>query len=289
MSAVTTPPLALESRRTALGRFRTLALASALACTASGAYASFAAVSFSLSVTATGTDQFADLLFAPPEGLLQTWDLLAESGNLSNSNTGFAFDWNTLDRTAQIGPAKATYSFLQGSGPASQPTPGISLTATAPALFFGPLQSALTTGVASGGYCFYNSNTPFTNDINSCTGSGTLEFQLDYFLTAALVGPHGLASNASASVFLTGTDVPPPGFFLDQVLVAGLPLGGTTSKTGSFTWTANLSPGGFTSFAITGQANAQGIPEPSVLALAALGLLGLVATRRRKGPARTVA
>ena len=53
--------------------------------------------------------------------------------------------------------------------------------------------------------------------------------------------------------------------------------------------TANLAAGDSAFFDLAGVVVAQAIPEPGVLALAAIGLIGLAATRRRKGLARRVA
>jgi MYXO-CTERM domain-containing protein len=78
---------------------------------------------------------------------------------------------------------------------------------------------------------------------------------------------------------LTGLGVP-GGILVDSVL--RLPGQSSISQSGTFIWSVDLVPGGFASFDITGDVAAQGIPEPDALALAALGLVGLVAVRRRR-------
>jgi hypothetical protein len=87
MREATTAPAGLgRTRTTALDRLRTIALATALACTSSGAYASFASVVIDglfISVsTAPGT-----FVFAPTDTRSQSWDLQAlVNGVLAQQN-----------------------------------------------------------------------------------------------------------------------------------------------------------------------------------------------------------
>lgn len=261
--------------RVACQRLRTAALAAVLACAANGAHASFASVvinDFSVSGT-LGPD--AAFFFAPTDVQLQSWFLQAvQAGGGTVTNNNSALNWNNQTQTAQTANAKATVSSTKQTDPLTAlETPLFTLGATATSSLAGLLNTAVGNFFTSGGFCFGDGSV-FDGTSLGCNASGSLTFSVNYDLIAELSGsPRG--SSASADLSMSGTGL--PGFLFDS---ASTFAGG--SKTGlTFTWTQDLSAGDISFFALQGNAVAQAVPEPGILSLAALGLIGLAATRRR--------
>jgi hypothetical protein len=259
-------------------QLRTAAIAAALACAANGAYAiSFASVVINgLSFSQTAAP--GSFIFAPTDTRNQAWDLQALTNNvLDQQNTGSVPDWANLDKTAQTAQANATLSSSVDTDPLTQvesPRFTLSATANSPGAN-GVLYSALGNMITDGSFCFWDENTDFDGTSASCTGSGSLSFTVFYDLVvnSAL----GLPNSAYAEIDVLGTGVP-GGFFADFASTA---LGIPSEADQSFTWTADLLGGDAAAFTIAGTVAAEAVPEPGVLGLVALGLIGLAATRRR--------
>ena len=280
MRAVTPTPAAFDSLRTkALGPLRTVALTAALACASTGAYASFASVVVN-GLFVSGTGAQGSFLFAPTDTRNQAWDLQALTNNVLNQqNTGSVANWTPLDRTAQspTGAAKSEVHSIIDTDPATQlETPRFTLSATANSPgAIGVLYTALGSMFTDGSFCFWDENTAFDGTSASCTGSGSLAFSLFYDIIAN--SAYGLPNNAYAEIDLLGTGVPGGLFFDFASTAAGIP----SKLDQSFSWMADLTAGNAASFTIAGTVVAEAIPEPGILSLAALGLIGLAATRRR--------
>ena len=126
MRDVTTAPAGLgRPRTTALDRLRTIALATALACTSSGAYASFASVVIDglfVSVSAAPGSFF----FAPTDTRNQAWDLQALVNGVlvqQNANTGVP-NWDPVTESASGPQVFATVASTTNVDPSTQvPTP----------------------------------------------------------------------------------------------------------------------------------------------------------------------
>ena len=282
MSAVIIPPLALDPlRTTALARLRTAALAATLACAANGAHAAFASVVVD-SLFVSGTGAPGSFLFAPTDTRNQAWDLQALTNNVLNQqNTGSVANWNQIDRTAQNVAARATVSSTVDTDPLTaveMPRFTLSATANSPGAI-GRLFTALGNMLTDGSFCFWDANTAFDGTSASCTGSGSLSFSLFYDLIVN--SAFALPNSAYAEIDLLGTGVPNGLFFDFASTAAGIP----SQLDQSFSWTANLTAGNAASFTLAGTVVAEAIPEPGILSLAALGLIGLAATRRRSARA----
>ena len=95
MTAVTTARVALgRPRTTALDRLRTIALATALACTTSGAHADFASVVIDGFVVSPSGDA-GSFVFAPTDTMNQAWDLQAlVNGVIADQNSNSLPNWD---------------------------------------------------------------------------------------------------------------------------------------------------------------------------------------------------
>jgi hypothetical protein len=143
----------------------------------------------------------------------------------------------------------------------------------------GAIYNSLGNMVSRGSLCFWDENTNFDGTSASCTGSGSLELTVFYDLLVS--APNRLGNSAYAELDVAGNGVP-NGLFVDfSSTAAGVP----TQLNQSFTWTQDLTAGNSASFTVTGIVRAAAVPEPGVLSLAALGLIGLAATRRRRAHA----
>lgn len=278
MSAVTPTPAALDSpRKTALGPLRTAALAAVLACASNGAYASAASVVIN-GLFVSGTAANGSFLFAPTDTRNQAWDLQALTNNVLNQqNTGSVGNWSNLDRSAQNTAAKATLASTTDTDPVTSvesPRFTLSATANSPGAI-GTLFTALGNMFTDGSFCFWDQNTDFDGTSASCTGSGSLSFTLFYDLIVQ--SAFNLPNSAYAEVDVLGTGVRNGIFFDFASTAAGIP----SKLDQSFSWSADLTAGNAASFTIAGTVVAEAIPEPGILSLAALGLIGLFATRRR--------
>lgn len=268
---------AVTSARAALGRLRTIALATALACTASGAHAGFASVVIDGVVISSSSDSDT-FLFAPLDTMNQAWDLqVLVDGVIVDQNANSLPNWDPSGATAQDPNAVSTVSTYQFTDPLTQLiTPGFALTATANVFPDSSLRTAVGNMFSSGTFCFWDSVAPppgFDGTSSFCNGTGSLTFTVFYDL---IISP--LNSNY-AEINILGNGVP-GGSFVDY---ASTTLGIGSKEDQSFTWTANLTPGNFASFDVAGIVVAEAIPEPGVLSLLAVGLLGLFVTRRRSG------
>jgi hypothetical protein len=274
-AVTTTTPIARVAQR-----LRTAALAAALACAANGAYASFASVIIN-GLFFSETAAPGSFIFAPTDTQNQAWDLQALTNNvLDQQNAGSVTDWANLDKTAQSAQANATLSSSVDTDPSTQvesPRFTLSATANSPGAN-GVLYSALGNMITDGSFCFWDENTDFDGTSASCTGSGSLAFTVFYDLIVNAASPN----SAYAEIDVLGTGVP-DGFYFD---LASTGLGIPSKTDQSFSWTADLIAGDAALFTIAGSVVAEAVPEPGILSLAALGLIGLAATRRRH--ARTV-
>ena len=273
---------ALTTTTTRVARqLRTAALAAALACVSNGAYAAFASIIID-GLGVTGTAAPGSFIFAPSDTRNNSWDLEVLTNNVLNQqNTGSVGNWVPLDRTAQTAQAKGTVSTSVDTDPSTQlETPRFTMSATANAPSAnGVLYTALGNMISEGSFCFWDSNTAFDGTSASCTGAGSLSLTLFYDLIVS--SPFGAPNSAYAEIDVLGTGVP-GGFFFD---FAGTALGIPSKQDRFFSWTADITTGNAASFLLAGTVVAEAIPEPGVLSLAALGLVGLALTRRRRGRA----
>lgn len=284
MREVTTPATA---RRT-LGRLRTAAIVAALACASNGAYAAFASVVID-DFFFTATPGF----FAPTDLVTQFWDLRTSVNGVDNAPPGVASgsvsNWLPQNATATGPQANATVSSNPGDLN-GQPTPQFTLAATANPLSNGVLYGASGLMFFGGTYCFYDEALDpaglFDGTSAFCTGSGSVDFFLQYDLNV-LRGPGDPPTSAYAELTLdaTGLITTPDGASFPFSDFASTVAGIDSKLDQQLLWTAALGAGDPASFALTGIVDVQAIPEPGVLALAALGLIGLGATRRRSAHA----
>ena len=278
MSAVTPTPTTL---RRALGRLRAAAVVAALACASNGAYASFASVVID-GLFVSGTGAQGSFLFAPTDTRNQAWDLQALTNNVLNQQSaGSVASWAILDKTAQNAGANATMSSVVDTDPTTAvETPRFTLSATANSPgAIGTLYTAFGNMITDGSLCFWDENTAFDGTSASCTGSGSLALTVFYDVIAN--SAFGLPNSAYAEFDLLGTGVPGGLFFDFASTVLGVP----SKLDQSFSWTADLTAGDAAFFTLAGTVVAEAIPEPGILSLAALGLIGLAVSRRRNARA----
>jgi len=166
-----------------LARFGTTALAVALACAATGAYASFASVVINdFSFTSSADPSF--FVFAPTDTRNQSWFLFAEdTPGLTVTNSNSVPNWSNVTQAATNARTRATVASSVVTDPLTQvPLPAFTLTANATALAPGQVNTALGNMLSSGSLCLWDSNTNFDGTSASCTGSGSLTFTLNYDL-----------------------------------------------------------------------------------------------------------
>jgi len=279
MEAATPPTIA----RRAFGRLRTAAVVAALACASNGAYAAFASVLIDdFFFTATpGND--TSFLFAPTDTMGQVWDLRTfANGAQTGVATGNRADFGNVTATATGPQASATVSSSPITLPSGQVTPSFHVSATANPLGGVPYEASGLMFVF-GSYCFYDAalDTAGAFDGTSafCTGLGSVDFFIQYDLEVTQ-GPGFPPTTAYAELDVNATGL--ASVFDFASTVAGVP----SKLDQQLIWTAILGTGDAATFDLTGVVVATAAPEPGVLALAALGLIGLAATRRRN--ARTV-
>lgn len=267
---------AVTTARAALGRLRTIALATALACTTGVAHAGFASVVIDgFVISATGAP--GSFVFAPTDTMSQAWDLQVLSGGATlDQNANVLPNWDPANATAQAPHTNATVSSFQFTDPLTQLlSPGFVLSATADLFADGVLRTALGNMFSSGSFCFWDSAAPgdFDGTSASCSGSGSLTFTLFYDLIVSD------EDSAYAELNVVGTGVP-GGLFFD---FASNTLGVGSKEDQFFTWSADLTAGNAASFSLAGTVVAAAVPEPGILGLVSLGLIGLCLTRRRSG------
>jgi len=261
-------------------RFWALAIAMGLASAATGAEASIARVVID-SFTATGNST-SGFLFSPTDNRFQSWLLQAETngGATTATNNNTFLTWSNQTATAQTATAKATVaSSIQTDFTTALETPNFSLEASATPSPNGLFQNAFGNMLESGLFCFGDGR-GFDGTSAGCNTAGSITFTVFYDLIISAL-PGGPASSAYAELDVSGTGVP-NGLFFD---IASTVAGGSSRFTQQFTWTEDLVAGGLASVDLGGTVVVQAIPEPNVLVLAALGLIGLAATRRRNGGA----
>jgi len=273
MSEVTT-------RTVASTHLWTVALAMALTCATPVAEAALARVVIN-SFTATDTDPFDNsFLFAPTDAQFQAWSVGAATNNAASSDThsGTQPSWLPVTATAQTSTAMANVASSSQTDPfTGLVTPNFSLTASATPGMHGLSQSAFGNMSTRGNFCFD------ANFLGTCNGAGSVTFDLFYDLIVDPAATPG--SLATAGLNVSGTGIP-NGLFFD---IASTGAGDTSSLGQHFSWTVNLGAGGIASVALNGSAAAELVPEPNVLALVALGVIGFAATRRSRGAARSAA
>jgi hypothetical protein len=274
MTAVTNPTIA----RRALDRLRTAAVVAALACASNMAYAQFASVVIDDFFFTANPGNATSFIFAPTDTMFNAWDLQTFAGAAPTSaQIGSTSAWPPFLTMTATGPqAGVAGTFQQGTDPTTaQPTPSFSLSATVNPVSNGVLYQALGQWFTAGSYCFYDSaldpNHAFNGTSAFCTGSGSIDFFLQYDLIVA--GGPGTSAYADFNVDSTSL-----GSFID--------FASTIANTGSLLdqhliWTATVAAGDAEFFSLTGNVVAQAIPEPGMLPLVALGLVVLAATRRR--------
>src|SRR5262245_22600601 len=224
MRAATIPTIA----RRALDRFRTAAVVAALACASNGAYGAFASVVIDdFFVTAT-TDEATSFFFVPTDQTAQTWDLRTfAAGVQTGVASGSTPNWPPFLTATASGPqANATVTSQPITLPSGQLAPSFNLAATANPLSNGVLYEATGLMFAAGGYCFYDAALDplglFDGTSAFCTGSGTLDFFLQYDLNV-IRGPGDPPTSAFADLTVTSLSLPNGSFYDFASTVAGIP------------------------------------------------------------------
>jgi hypothetical protein len=267
---------AVATARVTRGRLRSIALAAALACTTSSAYAGLASVVIDGFVISSSAAD-GSFVFGPFDTMNQAWDLeVLIDGGTVDQDAGSSPDWNPSNATAQEPNTMATVSSYQFTDPFTQLiSPGFALSATANLVPDRSLRTAVGNMLSSGSFCFWDSTAPFDGTSGSCSGAGSLTFTVFYDL---VVSAAPLTNSAFAQLSVMGTGVP-GGLFVDSA------SGNGSKEDQFFTWTVDLASGNSASFSLEGIVVAEAVPEPGALGLAALGLLALFLARRRSGAA----
>ena len=238
MREVTTAPAALgRPRTTALDRLRTIALATALACTASGAHANFASVVIQWPFRQWQLQpRDASSSRRPTPGIKPGFFRRRSTACPSRQNANSVPNWAPVDarrkarrrlprcRRRWIPTRSRSWKRLALRWPRRR-TP-----------YRRALYTALGNMLTSGSFCFWDSLAPTPPDFDGtsafCNGSGSLTFTLFYDLIVNT--SFGPPNSAYAELNVLGTGVP-GGFFFDFASTA---LGNASKLDESFSWTA---------------------------------------------------
>jgi len=144
----------ITTARASLARVGRTALAVALTCAATGAYASFASVVINdFSFTSSADPSF--FVFAPTDTRNQSWFLFAEdTPGLTVTNSNSVPNWSNVTQAALNARTRANVASSVVTDPLTQvPLPAFTLSANATALAPGQVNTALGNMLSSGSLC----------------------------------------------------------------------------------------------------------------------------------------